>query len=125
MREILYFDIVSDEGAGALYLVESDTGEKHFYYHYTSSDLENDKTASSSTNYSSFADFWPVFKRNNRWFTLHPLYIHPWHRPFIKEELGKVNWNVIADEKWRIMYQRQWNKVLNNPAEYYKPGNNG
>ncbi len=121
MREDLYFDIMSVEGAGGLYVVEPASAEKHFRYHYTSSDLENDKTTNTSARYSSFEEFWKEFIKNNRWFTLHPLYIHPEQRPFIKEELRKVNWKVIADEKWRDMYQRQWNKVLNNPAEYYKP----
>ena len=124
MHEDLYFDIVSDEGAGALYHAGTGTVEKNFRYHYTSSDLDNDTTTSSVTNYSSFAEFWKEFTRNKRWFTLHPLYIHPEQRPFIKAELGKINWNVIADEKWRDMYQRQWNKVLNNPPGYYKPATN-
>ncbi len=122
MNKELYFDIVSDEWAGGLYGIITETGIS-FYYHHSLSDLEDDnnKTTVSETNYPTFAAFWKQFTTNNRWFTFHPLYIHPEQRKFIKEELGKVNWKLIADEKWRDMYQRQWNKVLNNPVEYYKP----
>jgi hypothetical protein len=117
MEKELYFDIVSDEWAGGLYKIT----DRGFYYHHTSTDLETDKTTNSTTDYENFHSFWTDFTRNKRWFTLHPLYIHPEQRQFVKEELKKVNWNVVADDKWRTMYQHQWNKVLNNPAEYYKP----
>ena len=120
MVKELYFDVVSDEGAGGLYIIK-DSGNASFYYHYTVTDLETDKTTVSETCHPSFDLFWKEFTRNNRWFILHPLYIHPEQRPFIRKELQRVNWNVIADEKWREMYRQQWNKVLNNPAEYYKP----
>ncbi len=122
MDKDLYFDIVSDEWAGGLYRLITES-KVSFYYHHSLSDLEDDnnKTTVSETNYPTFAAFWKQFTTNNRWFTFHPLYIHPEQRKFIKEELGKVNWKLIADEKWRDMYQRQWNKVLNNPVEYYKP----
>lgn len=120
MKE-LYFDIVSDEWAGGLYKILTESGADDYYYHSTSSDLETHKTVTTNKIFHSFADFWKDLTRNNRWFALHPLYIHPEQRPFVKEELKKVNWKIIADEKWRDMYQRQWNKVLNNPSEYYKP----
>jgi|GEM_PF-641421 len=123
MNKELYFDIVSDKWAGGLYLITTEAGVKHFYYHHSLSDLENNdnKTIVTETNYQEFKDFWEQFTTDNRWFTFHPLYIHPGQRPLIKEALNKVNWKLIADEKWRGMYQRQWNKVLNNPSEYYKP----
>ena len=120
MVKELYFDVVSEEGAGGLYITK-DSRNTSFYYHYTATNLETDKTTVSETRHPSFDVFWKEFTRNNRWFILHPLYIHPEQRPFIKKELQKVNWNVIAAEKWREMYEQQWNKVLNNPAEYYKP----
>ncbi len=123
MNKELYFDIVSDEWAGGLYRLTTEAGITNFYYHHSLSDLESDNnnTTVSETNYPGFAAFWKQFTTSNRWFTFHPLYIHPDQRRFIQEELGKVNWKLVADEKWRDMYQRQWNKVLNNPAEYYKP----
>jgi hypothetical protein len=124
MTKELYFDIVSDEWAGGLYRIVSESGKLSFYYHHSLSDLEDDehhKTRITETDYNDFASFWKTFILTPRWFTLHPLYIHPDQRPFIKEELRKVSWNTVADEKWREMYQRQWNKVLSSPAEYYKP----
>jgi len=124
MNKELYFDIVSDEWSAGLYKLTAATGAISYYYHHTLSDLEdeNHNTAVvTETNYPGFAAFWEYFTMNGRWFTYHPLYIHPEQRPFIKEELKKVNWTSVADQKWRDMYQRQWNKVLNNPAVYYKP----
>ena len=123
MNKELYFDIVSDEWAGGLYRITIEPEVTCFYYHHSWSDLESDdnKTTVTETNYQGFADFWKQLTTNNRWFTFHPLYIHPEQRQFIKEALKKINWKLIADEKWRGMYQRQWNKVLNDPVEYYKP----
>ncbi len=125
MNKELFFDIVSDEWAGGLYRLNDDKGNKSFYYHRSSSDLDEDKNTNAviENNYNSFTEFWAEFIKDNRWFTLHPLYIHPDQRPFIKEELKNVNWKVVTDEKWRDMYQRQWNKVLTNPASYYQPAN--
>jgi hypothetical protein len=123
MDKELFFDIVSDEWAGGLYRVTSDSGTTNFYYHHSLSDLEDDnqKTTVTESFFPGFAAFWKQFTLNNRWFTFHPLFIHPEERAFIREELKKVNWKLVADDKWREMYQRQWNKVLNNPASYYKP----
>ena len=119
----LYFDIVSDEWAGGLYRLITETGKTSFYYHYSLSDLEDDngKTTVVETHYTDFEAFWKQFTTNNRWFTFHPLYIHPEQRSLVKDALATINWQLVADEKWREMYRRQWNKVLNNPAEYYKP----
>lgn len=121
MLKELYFDIVSDEWAGGLYILKSEQGNSSFHYHCTASDLDAEKTVITTFDYTSFADFWKELVKNDLWFTLHPLYIHPDQRPFIKEALKKVNWNRVADEKWREMYKRQWNKVLTNPATYYQP----
>lgn len=117
----LYFDVVSEEGAGGLYRLTNSDGGVHYYYHYSSSDLETGKVYSAESRYEKFADFWNQFIRNTLWFCLHPLYVHPEQRPFIKQQLDIVNWQLVQDDKWREMYKRQWNKVLSNPPEYYKP----
>ncbi|MEJ7737664.1 MAG: hypothetical protein WKF97_09580 [Chitinophagaceae bacterium] len=121
VQKDLYFDVVSEEGAGGLYRLTNTGGGIEFYYHYSSADLESDKVYAAESRYNRFADFWKQFIRNNRWFCLHPLYIHPEQRAFIKQELNKVNWELVEDEKWRDMYRRQWNKVLGDPPVYYKP----
>ena len=124
MQKILYFDIVSDEGAGALTLLISDDGKRSFHYHYSASDLEYEKVVNKENMFVSFMEFWQFFTRDQKWFLLHPLYIHPEQRDFVRQQLKKVNWNIVEDEKWQDMYQRQWNKALTGPAEYYTPAKN-
>ncbi|MEJ7768300.1 MAG: hypothetical protein WKF89_10855 [Chitinophagaceae bacterium] len=121
MEKELYFDIASEIGAGALYLITSNDNNKSFYYHYCSSDLETDRVENTESNYADFTDFWKHFISDKNWHCLHPLYIHPELRIFIKQQLDNISWRIVKDDHWRVMYQRQWNKVLNNPAEYYKP----
>ena len=121
MQKELYFDIVSEEGAGALYCITASDGNTNFYYHYCASDLDSDRTETKESDFKDFTDFWKDFASDKKWFCLHPLYIHPELRPFIKQQLDNISWRLVTDDHWRIMYQRQWNKVLNNPAEYYKP----
>jgi len=121
MPKELYFDIVSDQGAGGLYLVIAGDGSTTFYYHYCSTDLETDRVETTEANFNNFTDFWKHFTSDIKWYCLHPLYIHPELRSFIKQQLDNVSWKLVKDDHWRVMYQRQWNKVLNNPAEYYKP----
>lgn len=121
MNKELYFDIVSEEGAGALYYITTNDGKKNFYYHYCSSDLETGDAENTETDFLNFIDFWKYFIADKNWFCLHPLYIHPELRAFIKQQLNNISWRLVTDDQWRVMYQRQWNKVLNNPAEYYKP----
>ena len=121
MKKELYFDIVSDEGAGGLYRITSPGSRVHFYYHYSITDIETDITSNHESDYPDFAGFWKTFSADRLWFCLHPLYLHPDQRAFVKKQLNAVNWNVVEDEKWREMYARQWNKVLNGPADYYAP----
>ena len=121
MQKTLYFDIVSDESAGALTLLTSEDGNRSFHYHESASDLEYEKTINKEDTFVSFAEFWKFFTRDPKWFLLHPLFIHPDQRDFVRQQLKKVNWNIVEDEKWQNMYQRQWNKALTGPAQYYKP----
>ena len=54
---------------------------------------------------------------------LHPLFVHPELRDFIREQLKGVNWGVHPNKKWQESHQRQWKKVLTDPGNYYKgPG---
>lgn len=121
MQKELYFDVVSEEGAGGLYRLRGNNDGARFTYHYSSADLETDKVITSETSFDEFAGFWNFFVADPLWFCLHPLYIHPDQRAFVKQQLAKIDWNIVRDEKWREMYQRQWNKVLTNPAAYYSP----
>src|SRR5690349_1102270 len=101
MQKTLYFDIVSDEGAGALTLITPADGKRSFHYHHSESDLEYEKIVNREHTFDSFAEFWKFFIRDQKWFLLHPLYIHPEQRNFIRQQLKKVNWNIVEDEKWQ------------------------
>ena len=56
MQKELYFDIVSDQGAGGLYLVVANDGSISFYYHYCSTDLETDLVETTEANSSPAID---------------------------------------------------------------------
>src|SRR5689334_8852875 len=121
MNKELFFDFVSEDGSGAVEKLAGAEKPDQYQYQYTSSDLENDKIQITNKAFDSFEAFWTAFIQNKYWYCLHPLFIHPEWRAFIKEKLKKVNWSLVEDEKWREMYQRQWNKVLTAPATYYRP----
>jgi hypothetical protein len=121
MEGELYFDISSEEQGGSLY--REKLGEAVlFVYDHSTYDAERDDVKVFKTTYATFAAFWSDLKKNKEWFYLHPLFVHPEVRSFVQQELRTVDWTVQGDHKWQDSHQRQWKKVLTDPADYYKPG---
>ena len=120
MQKELYIDISNEDAGGSLYRVTAADGAVHFYYNHSTYDSDKDELQVFETNYADFAAFWNYITANKQWFYLHPLYVHPEQRDFIKKQLLPVNWAVSGDKKWQDSHQRQWKKVLNDPPEYYK-----
>ena len=120
MPKELYFDISSEESGGSLYRINDGEGVVVFYYNYSKYDEKKDELTVFEANYPDFAAFWTYITTNPEWYYLHPLYVHPEQRAFVGEQLKKVNWAVHPDKKWQESHQRQWKKVLTDPAGYYK-----
>jgi hypothetical protein len=120
MRKELYFDISSTETGGSLFRITDNQGHLSFYYNHSTYDEEKDELKVFETDYIDFTAFWQELTKNPEWFYLHPLYVHPEQRDFVKEELAKVNWNIHPNKKWQESHQRQWTKVLTDPAGYYR-----
>lgn len=121
MQHELFFDISSTETGGSLYRLRNSDDTFSFLYDHSSYDTYRDEIRVFKTNYPSFEAFWQMLTKNSEWFYLHPLYVHPDIRAFIREQLTSVNWLVQGDEKWQESHRRQWRKVLSDPEEYYKP----
>ena len=117
MKE-LYFDISSAESGGSLFRINNN-GDIFFNYNHSSYDDKKDELKTFETNYASFAFFWQELIKNPEWFYLHPLFVHPEQRDFIKEQLKRVNWDIHPNKKWQDSHQRQWKKVLTAPSSYY------
>lgn len=120
MKKELYIDISNEAAGGSLYRMTDDAGKIHFYYNHSTYNSDKDELKVFETNYPDFAAFWKFIIADKKWFYLHPLYIHPEQRDFIKQQLQGVNWAVSGDKKWQDSHQRQWKKVLNDPGQYYK-----
>ena len=120
MKE-LYFDISSAESGGSLYRINDAAGKASFRYHHSIYDEYSDDIKVFETAYPSFAAFWQQLVQNKEWFYMHPLYVHPEQRAFVQEQLKGVNWQIQGDRKWQESHQRQWKKVLTDPAGYYNP----
>jgi len=120
MRKELYFDISSPETGGSLFRVTDNQGQLSFYYNHSTYDDAKDELKVFETDYIDFNAFWQELINNPEWFYLHPLYVHPEQRDFVKQELAKVNWNIHPNKKWQESHQRQWTKVLTDPAGYYR-----
>ncbi len=118
MKE-LYFDISSPQSGGSLYRI-SDQNGIHFYYNHSTYNDKTDEVEVFDTTYIDFMSFWKYITQDPQGFYLHPLFVHPEQRDFIREELKKVNWNIFKDKKWQESHQRQWKKVLEGRASYYK-----
>jgi len=103
-----------------LYHVTADDGTIHFYYNHSTYNSDTDELKVYETNYPDFNAFWKMIITDKKWFYLHPLYIHPEQRDFIRQQLQNVDWTVAGDKKWQESHQRQWKKVLNDPGEYYR-----
>jgi hypothetical protein len=121
MQKELYFDISSAQSGGSLFRINKE-GKVSFYYNHSTYDDNKDELKVFETYYNSFADFWKELVKNPEWFYLHPLFVHSEQRDFVREQLKNVNWNIYPNKKWQDSHQRQWKKVLSDPASYYKPG---
>jgi hypothetical protein len=122
MQKELYFDISSEESGGSLYRVKDERGGVFFYYNYSTYNDKKDEIKVFEKQFPDFESFWKDLAQNAEWFYLHPLFVHPEQRPFIREQLKKVNWSVQANRKWQESHQRQWKKVLEAPETYYRQG---
>ena len=121
MKE-LYFDISSAQSGGSLFRVTQDEKISFYYNHSTYDDAKDDLKVFESW-YPSFDVFWKeLLEKNKDWFYLHPLFVHPEQRDFIRDLLKSVNWNVHPNKKWQDSHQRQWTKVLAGPGNYYRQG---
>ncbi|HMH24329.1 MAG TPA: hypothetical protein VK563_21255 [Puia sp.] len=123
MPKELYFDISSAESGGSLYRVSGEGKDPYFYYNHSTYDDTKDELKVFETDYPDFAAFWTELTKDPKWFYLHPMFVHPEQRDFIRDLLRTVNWAVHPDKKWQESHQRQWKKVLTDPGEYYRYGN--
>lgn len=121
MKPELYLDISGEESGGSLMRTRNANGTASFVYHHSTYDARRDEIKVFETSYASFDAFWQQLTQNREWFYLHPLFVHPEIRAFIRTQLQGVNWKVQGDEKWQRSHQRQWDKVLSDPGNYYRP----
>ena len=119
MKE-LYFDISSPQSGGSLFRITGNNGPDSFYYNHSTYDESKDELKVFETNYPLFDLFWQELTKNPEWFYLHPLFVHPEQRIFVQEQLKNVNWQIHPNKKWQESHQRQWTKVLTDPAGYYR-----
>ena len=119
MRSELYFDISSEISGGSLYKLEDENGNVSFLFEHSALDESTDEMKVHKTPFNSFDSFWNELSKE-RWFYMHPLFIHPRIRPFIEEQLQNVDWSVEGDFKWQESHRRQWKKVLSDPGQYYR-----
>ena len=120
MAKELYFDISSEDSGGSLYRVTEPDGAFAFLYNYSISDAATGEVQVFDTWYTSWEAFWKALSADAKWFYLHPFYVHPEQREFVREALKRVNWGVHPDKKWQESHQRQWKKVLEDPGTYYR-----
>ncbi|HVM87336.1 MAG TPA: hypothetical protein VMT76_04055 [Puia sp.] len=119
MKKELYFDISSAEKGGSLFRI-NDGAKIYFYFNHSIYDDKKDELKVFETNFDSFESFWKYLTQNKEWFYLHPMFVHPEQRDFVREQLKPVNWNIHPNKKWQDSHQRQWKKVLNGPDDYYR-----
>jgi hypothetical protein len=119
MPKELYFDISSENTGGSLYRIPEANGEAVFLYNYSVTDAKSGEVTVFDTWYVSFEAFWKVLTKDAQWYYLHPLFVHPEQREFVREALKRVNWAIYPDKKWQESHQRQWKKVLSDPTTYY------
>ncbi len=127
MQRELYFDISSEESGGSLFRIAGKDGPPSFYYNYSTYDSDKDEVKVFEKNFPDFATFWKEITRDPKWWYLHPLFVHPEQRNFVREQLKTVNWAVHPNKKWQESHKRQWTKVLADPGTYYAgpPGDSG
>lgn len=120
MEKEVYFDISDEQSGGTLYRVQRGAAA-HFEYEHSEYNDETGDIKVFHTNFPDFPAFWQSIKKNPQWYFLHPLFVHPEQRPFVRAELDGVDWSVSGDSKWQQSHQRQWTKVLSDPGQYYRP----
>jgi hypothetical protein len=119
MHYELYFDISSEASGGSLYKVGEENGSASFVFEHSVMDEATDEIKVHKTSFNSFDAFWKELL-NERWYYMHPLFVHPEIRPFIEQQLQHVNWSIEGDFKWQESHKRQWKKVLTDPGRYYR-----
>ena len=119
MQSELYFDISSEISGGSLYKIKDENGKELFVFEHSSVDETTEDIKVHKTAFNSFDSFWKELSKE-RWFYMHPLFVHPDIRPFIEEQLQHVDWSVEGDFKWQDSHRRQWTKVLTDPGKYYR-----
>jgi hypothetical protein len=120
MSKELYFDIGSEQTGGSLYRVPEANGESSFLYNYSVTDPRTGEVQVFDTWYVSWEAFWKALTVNAEWYYLHPFFVHPEQREFVREKLKGVDWSVHPDKKWQESHRRQWKKVLEDRGTYYK-----
>lgn len=120
MIKVLYFDISSEEKGGSLFRVVNENSTPSFYYSYSIYNEKKDEINLHEKMYNSFEDFWKELVSDSEWFYLHPFFIHPEQRDFVKEQLKNINWDIHSNKKWQMSHQNQWKKALSAPDRYYK-----
>ncbi|HEX2534208.1 MAG TPA: hypothetical protein VHK69_10755 [Chitinophagaceae bacterium] len=119
----LYFDIHADTSGGSLYRLQEPDGTYTFLYEHSTYDEDRDETSVFHTAYATFEAFWEELTKDREWFYRHPLFVHPEQRDFVQAQLSGVDWTIQDNPKWQASHQRQWTKVLTDPASYYRgPG---
>ncbi len=121
MQKELYFDISSEEKGGSLFRIKKDDGSFSFYYNHSIYDSRKDEIKVFEDYFDNFESFWAALIKDKEWFYLHVLFVHSEQREFVREQLKNVNWNIHPNKKWQESHQRQWKKVLSDPANYYNP----
>jgi hypothetical protein len=119
MPKELYFDISSEQTGGSLYRVREANGAISFLYNYSVADAATGEVQVFDTWYVDWAAFWKALTKDAKWFYLHPLFVHPEQRAFVRAQLNAVDWRIHPDKKWQESHQRQWKKVLEDPGTYY------
>jgi hypothetical protein len=119
MQRELYFDISSEESGGSLFRIPGEGGASSFYYNYSTYDSTRDEVKVFEKVYPTFDAFWAELMKDPKWWYLHPLFVHPEQRDFVREQLKTVNWDIHSNKKWQERHQRQWKKVLTGPGTYY------
>jgi hypothetical protein len=119
MKRELYFDISSEDCGGSLFRILGEGEAISFYYSYSTYDSKTDEVKVFEKNFPDFTAFWKELTRDPKWWYLHPLYVHPEQRSFVRDQLKAANWAVHPNKKWQESHQRQWKKVLSDPGSYY------
>jgi hypothetical protein len=119
MRQELYFDISSETSGGSLYKIDDGNQRESFVFEYSTVDTATEEIKVHKTSFTSFDSFWKEISKE-RWFYMHPLFVHPDIRSFIEQQLQHVNWSIEGNLKWQESHKRQWKKVLTDPGKYYR-----